>query len=215
MRVLDYTEVADVKVEVAAVIESCGCLWGEEEEEGEEREKSLDAWEDLVVCTRWLGLRRDWRMGITCGRQSPSSRADFLDGGQSSFRPGPRILHLGIAKLSPILHFTCYICLRNICWPIGRTTQSMLDPYRFHLVVDCVLAFDGTAFPFFHQQSRGAGLYQHAPAATSLATALAEGKPSLLDSHRICQIAENACQDGLTLERQTRDVVGGEATCSL
>jgi hypothetical protein len=28
MRVLDYTEVADVKVEVAAVIESCGCLWG-------------------------------------------------------------------------------------------------------------------------------------------------------------------------------------------
>ncbi|PMD56572.1 uncharacterized protein K444DRAFT_632965 [Hyaloscypha bicolor E] len=54
-----------------------------------------------------------------------------------------------------------------------------------------------------------------APAATSMATALAEGKPSQLDSHRICQIAENACQDGLTLERQTRDVVGGEATCSL
>jgi hypothetical protein len=128
------------------VIESCGCLWGEEEEEGEEREESLDAWEDLVVCTRWLGLRRDWRMGITCGRQSPSSRADFLDGGQSSFRPGPRILHLGIAKLSPIIHFTCYICLRNICWPIGRTTQSMLDPYSFHLVVDCVLAFDGRLF---------------------------------------------------------------------
>jgi hypothetical protein len=48
-----------------------------------------------------------------------------------------------------------------------------------------------------------------------MATALAEGKPSLLDSHRICQIAENARQDGLILDRQTRDVVGGDASCSL
>jgi hypothetical protein len=88
----------------------------------------------------------------------------------------------------------------------------MLDPYSFHLIVDCVLAFDGR---LFHSSISNRSGRPVSASATSMATALAEGKPSLLDSHRICQIAENACQDGLILERQTRDVVGGDATCSL
>jgi len=170
-------------------------------------------------------LGRNWWYALTVGvggglanghhlwEAKPLQPSRILDGGQSSFRPGPRILHLGIAKLPPIIHFTCSICLL-ICRPIRRTTQSMLDPYSFHLMVDCVLAFDGR---LFHSSISNRSGRPVSASATSMATALAEGKPSLLDSHRICQIAENACQDGLILERQTRDrdVVGGDATCSL
>jgi len=170
-------------------------------------------------------LGRNWWYALTVGvggglanghhlrEAKPLQPSRILDGEQSSFRPGPRILHLGIAKLPPIIHFTCSICLL-ICRPIRRTTQSMLDPYSFHLMVDCVLAFDGRLFHSSISNRSGRPL---SASATSMATALAEGKPSLLDSHRICQIAENACQDGLILERQTRDrdVVGGDAPCSL
>jgi hypothetical protein len=80
----------------------------------------------------------------------------------------------------------------------------MLDPYSFHLIIDCVLAFDGR---LFHSSISNRSGRPVSASATSMATALAEGKPSLLDSHRICQIAENACQDGLILERQ-RETLG-------
>jgi hypothetical protein len=140
--------------------------------------------------SRRLGVAAGLANGHHLREAKPLQPSRFLDGGQSSFRPGPRILHLGIAKLSPMIHFTCYICLRYICWPMGQRSQSMLDPYSIRLVVDCVLAFDGR---LFHSSiSNRSGRPVSAPA-TSMATALAEGKPSLLDSHPICQIAENAC----------------------
>jgi hypothetical protein len=110
--------------------------------------------------SRRLGVAAGLANGHHLREAKPLQPSRFLDGGQSSFRPGPRILHLGIAKLSPMIHFTCYICLPYICWPMGQRSQSMLDPYSIRLVVDRVLAFDGR---LFHSSSAiaAAGLYQH------------------------------------------------------
>lgn len=94
MRVLDYTRVADVKIEVAAVIESCGCLW--EDEKGEEREKSLDAWEELVVCTDGWGWRRTGEWASLAGGKAPPAepnsrrRAEQLQTRTQNFTSGDR-----------------------------------------------------------------------------------------------------------------------------
>jgi hypothetical protein len=154
MRVLDYTRVADVKIEVAAVIESCGCLWEEEKVKKGKRVSTLGRnW--------WYALTVGVGGGLANGHQAkPLQPSRILDGGQSSFRPGPRILHLGIAKLSPIIHFTCSICLL-ICRPIRRTTQSMLDPYSFHLIVDIVFWHSTDGFSILPSAIAVAGLCQH------------------------------------------------------
>jgi hypothetical protein len=139
------------------VIESCGCLW--EEEKGEEREKSLDAWEELVVCSRRLGLAADWRMGITCGRQSPSSRAEFSTEGRAASDQDPEFYIWG-SRDSRLLFTSLALFVYSSA---GRSDeQPNLCSTRIVSISLLIVFWHSTdGFSILPSAIAVAGLYQH------------------------------------------------------